>query len=118
MTGLDGQAAILSNRAQLLGVNLVKQYCVYILTNLHNTVLYIGVTSDLRRRILKHKSGPGNEFTKKYLVKKLVYFECGGDVGAAIKREKQIKAGSRQKKIGLVDSLSPLWEDLSDGILG
>jgi putative endonuclease len=57
-------------------------------------------------------------FTKKYLVKKLVYFKCGGDAGAAIKRERKIKAGSRQKKIGLVDSLNLLWTDLFDEILG
>ncbi len=76
-----------------------KQYCVYIITNFHNTVLYTGVTNDLQRRVLEHKSGKGGAFTSKYRATKLVYFECGEDVRAAILREKQIKAGSRQKKV-------------------
>jgi putative endonuclease len=68
-------------------------------------------------RILEHKSGDGSEFTKKYRVNKLVYFECGDDAGAAIKREKQIKASCSKKKIDLVDSFNPLWTDLSKEIL-
>lgn len=88
-----------------------RQYCVYILTNAHNTVLYTGVTNDLQRRVLEHREGKGR-FTKKYNVTKLVYFEVGEDVSAAISREKQIKAGSRQKKIDLVNSINPEWKDL------
>jgi putative endonuclease len=76
-----------------------KQYCVYIMTNAHNTVLYTGVTNNLARRVYEHKNGLGGVFTKKYNVHKLVYFEIGNDVNAAIAREKQIKGGSRQKKI-------------------
>ena len=91
-----------------------RQYCVYIMTNTHNTVLYTGVTNDLQRRVLEHKSGKGSAFTKKYNVTKLVYLECGDDVNSAIFREKQIKAGSRQKKIDLINSLNPEWKDLFD----
>jgi putative endonuclease len=77
-----------------------RQYCVYIMTNAHNTVLYTGVTNDLQRRVLEqeHRVGKGT-FTKQYNVTKLVYFECGEDVNAANFREKQIKAGSRKKKL-------------------
>ena len=84
------------------------------MTNAHNTVLYTGVTNDLQRRVLEHKSGKGSAFTKKYNVTKLVYLECGDDVNSAIFREKQIKAGSRQKKIDLINSLNPAWKDLFD----
>ena len=82
------------------------------MTNAHNTVLYTGMTNDLGRRVLEHRSGKGGMFTKKYNVNKLVYYEEGEDVNAAIFREKQIKAGSRQKKIDLVNSLNPEWKDL------
>ncbi len=89
-----------------------RQYCVYIMTNVHNTVLYTGVTNNLERRVMEHKAGKGGTFTKKYNVHKLVYFECGNDVNAAIFREKQIKAGSRKKKIDLIKSINPDWKDL------
>ena len=91
-----------------------RQYCVYIMTNIHNTVLYTGVTNNLQRRVVEHKSGKGGKFTSKYNVTKLVYYECGDDVNAAIFREKQIKAGSRKKKIDLVNSINPEWKDLSE----
>jgi putative endonuclease len=90
-----------------------RQYCVYIMANVHNTVLYTGVTNDLQRRDLEHKEGKGG-FTKKYNLTKLVYFEYGDDVNAAIMREKQIKAGSRQKKIDLITSMNENWKDLFD----
>jgi len=89
-----------------------RQYCVYIMTNTHNTVLYTGVTNNLQRRVVEHKSGKGSKFTSKYNVNKLVYFEWGNDVNFAILREKQIKAGSRKKKIDLVNSMNPEWKDL------
>ena len=91
-----------------------KPYCVYIMTNNYNTVLYTGVTNDLQRRVLEHKSGKGSEFTNKYNIKKLVYFVVTNDINAAIAREKQIKAGSRQKKVDLIDSINPDWTDLFD----
>ena len=89
-----------------------RQYCVYIMTNTHNTVLYTGVTNNLQRRVLEHRAGTGSAITKKYNAHKLVYFECGDDVNAAIFREKQIKAGSRRKKIDLIKSINPDWKDL------
>jgi putative endonuclease len=89
-----------------------RQYYVYILSNIHNTVLYTGVTNDLYRRVMEHRDGKGGAFTKKYKVKRLVYYECGDDINIAIFREKQIKAGSRQDKIGLIESMNPEWKDL------
>ena len=89
-----------------------RQYCVYIMTNSHNTVLYTGVTNNLERRVTEHRAGKGSTFTKKYNLDKLVYFECGNDVNTAIFREKQIKAGSRKKKIELIESINPNWNDL------
>ncbi len=93
-----------------------KQYCVYIMTNVHNTVLYTGVTNNLARRVYEHKNGLGSKFVKKYNVHKLVYYEIGNDVNAAIAREKQIKGGSRKKKIDLVNNMNPLWKDLYEEI--
>ena len=90
----------------------------YIITNKNNTVLYTGVTSDLVNRIDEHETGRyPNSFTKKYNVTKLVYFEVFPRIKDAIKREKQIKAGSRKKKIQLIDKLNPDWKDLSDGFV-
>jgi putative endonuclease len=89
-----------------------REYCVYILANSRHTVLYTGVTNNLQRRVMEHKSRKGSTFTKKYNVDKLVYFECGDDVSQAILREKQIKAGSRQKKIDLINEFNPEWKDL------
>jgi len=88
------------------------QYFVYILTNRTHSVLYTGVTNDLVRRIREHRNGFIPGFTKKYRVNKLVYFEYGDWIDSAIIREKQIKAGSRKKKVLLVESINPNWEDL------
>ncbi len=85
---------------------------VYILTNKYNRVLYTGVTNNLIRRVLEHRSGKYRSYTKKYNVTKLVYYEIYGDINLAIKREKQIKAGSRSKKISLIEKLNPEWNDL------
>jgi putative endonuclease len=87
-------------------------YYVYILTNKYNTVLYTGVTNDLESRVLEHRSPENRGFTARYKVHKLVYYEEYGDVVEAIAREKQIKAGSRQKKVDLIVSMNPLWEEL------
>jgi putative endonuclease len=91
-----------------------SQYCVYIITNKHNTVLYTGVTNNLPRRVIEHRNGKGSAFTKKYNIVKLVYFECGSSIDEAILREKQIKAGSRKKKEALIYSINPDWQDLLD----
>lgn len=72
-----------------------KQYCVYIMTNKQNTVLYTGITNNLIRRVLEHRSGTGSKLASKYNVKKLVYHEIMDDITVTISREKQIKAGSR-----------------------
>jgi putative endonuclease len=82
------------------------------MTNAHHTVLYTGVTNDLKRRVLEHKSGKMEGFTKKYNVTKLVFFECGDNINIAIAREKQIKGGSRQKKLDLINGMNPEWKDL------
>jgi putative endonuclease len=91
-----------------------KQYYLYMMTNKHNSVLYTGVTNDLQRRIYEHKSKLVEGFTKKYNITKLVYYEIFEDAYTAISREKQIKAGSRQKKIDLVNSFNKEWKDLYD----
>lgn len=84
-----------------------RQYCVYIMTNVHNTVLYTGVTNGLQRRVLEHRAGKLPGFTQKYRTTRLVYYECGEDVRVAIAREKTIKGGSRQDKIGLIERMNP-----------
>jgi putative endonuclease len=89
-----------------------RQYYVDIMTNKHNKVLYTGVTNDLRTRVYEHKEKLTGGFTKKYNVTKLVYYEVFDDPENAILREKQIKAGSRQKKIDLVDSMNSKWLSL------
>ena len=93
-----------------------RQYCVYIMTNKHNTVLYTGVTNNLERRVNEHKHGMGSGFAKRYSIHKLVYFEVGDNINIAIEREKQIKGGSRRKKIDLINNLNPDWRDLFDDI--
>ena len=82
------------------------------MTNFRHTVLYTGVTNDLARRIQEHKTG--SAFTKKYSVNKLVFYETGDDINIAIAREKQIKSGSRKKKIDLINSINPERKDLSE----
>jgi len=91
---------------------LNNEYCVYILTNKHNTTLYTGVTNDLKRRVFEHKKHMVKGFTDQYNLEKLVYFEVTIDIKAAILREKQIKNGSREKKINLIESTNPDWRDL------
>ena len=90
-----------------------KTYFIYIMTNKSNNVLYTGVTSDLKKRVYEHKVKLLEGFTKKYNAGKLVYYEIYEDIQSAIAREKQIKGGSRQRKIDLIESINPNWEDLS-----
>jgi len=82
------------------------------MTNRRNTVLYTGVTSNLSRRVYEHKAKLTEGFTKKYNICKLVYYEVFEDIREAIAREKQIKAGSRQKKIDLIATMNQTWKDL------
>jgi len=84
------------------------------MTNSSNTVLYVGVTNDLIRRVYEHKEKLADGFTKKYNIVKLVYYEVFEDIENAILREKQIKAGSRQKKVRLISSINREWHDLYD----
>ena len=90
---------------------------VYILTCKSNTVLYVGVTDDICRRIREHKSGIIEGFTKKYHVDKLVYYEEYKNPNEAIKREKQLKKWTRAKKIHLIESQNIAWNDLTDASL-
>ena len=90
-------------------------YYVYIVTNKSNTVLYIGVTSNLQERILQHKEKVFKGFTSKYECNKLVYFEEYQWIHNAIAREKKLKGGSRQNKINIIVQNNPSWRDLTDG---
>ena len=93
-----------------------RQYFVYIMTNKNNTVLYTGVTNDLKRRVYEHKEKLIEGFTQKYNITKLVYYEISGNVESAILREKQIKAGSRARKITLINNMNPEWRDLYEDL--
>jgi putative endonuclease len=91
-----------------------KQFYVYIMTNKSHSVLYTGVTSDLKKRVYQHREKLTDGFTQKYNVSKLVYYQIAQNAFAAISREKQIKGGSRAKKIELINNLNPDWKDLYD----
>ncbi len=88
-------------------------YFVYILTNWDDSVLYIGVTSNLEKRLYEHRNHLADGFTKKYNIHKLVYFEESVDVNSAIAREKQLKGWTRKKKNQLIQKANPEWKDLS-----
>ena len=94
----------------------MKWYYVYILTNWNNRVLYVGVTNNLRRRMIEHKEKINDGFTKKYNVTKLVYYESTDDIISAIRREKEIKGWLRKKKNELVTRMNPQWNDLSNDL--
>ncbi len=90
-----------------------RMFYVYIVTNYSNRVLYTGVTNDLYRRVYQHKNKLLKGFTHRYNCRKLVWFQETESIESAILREKQIKAGSRDKKIQLIESINPEWVDLS-----
>jgi putative endonuclease len=90
----------------------MSNYYVYIMTNKANTVLYAGMTNNLHRRIWKHKTGQGSQFTARYKIRKLVFYERFDKAVDAIAAEKRIKAGSRSKKEELINSTNPEWNDL------
>ena len=94
-----------------------KNYYVYIMSNKYNTVLYIGVTNDLKRRIYEHREKLVEGFTKRYNLIKLLYYEIYQDSYTAISREKQIQGGSRQDKIDLIEKTNKSWKDLYPAIL-
>ncbi|MFS4494145.1 GIY-YIG nuclease family protein [Maribacter sp. 2308TA10-17] len=91
----------------------MKQYYIYIVTNKNHTVLYVGMTNNLKLRLEQHQSKNNKGFTKKYSTYKLVYFEKTQYVNNAIKREKLIKGWRRQWKENLINDMNPDWEDLS-----
>jgi len=93
-----------------------RQYYIYIITNKLNTVLYTGVTNNLQRRIWEHREKLVAGFTNRYNLVKLVHFEVAENPASAILREKQIKAGSRRKKIELIDGMNRHWRDLYDDL--
>lgn len=93
----------------------MKQYYVYIMTN-HSKTLYIGITSNLKKRVWEHKNKLVEGFTKKYNINQLIYYEQTDNVYSAIAREKQLKKWRREKKIYLIDKMNPLWIDLLDNI--
>ncbi|NNG16438.1 MAG: GIY-YIG nuclease family protein [Gemmatimonadales bacterium] len=88
------------------------RFAVYILAS-HSGRLYVGVTNDLERRVLKHQLGVGAQFTRHYKVTKLVHYEQTSDVRSAIAREKQLKGWSRRKKVDLIETNNPGWRDLT-----
>lgn len=90
----------------------MNQYWVYMMTNRNKTVIYTGVTNDLSRRVQEHRAKEGSPFTKRYNVTMLVYYDSFARIYDAIAAEKKIKAGSRAKKIALIESVNPGWKDL------
>jgi len=95
----------------------MKNGYVYIVSNKKEGTLYVGVTSDLVKRVYEHKHSVVDSFTSKYQLKNLVYFEVFDEITEAIKREKQLKSGNRAKKITLIESTNPEWRDLYSKIL-
>ena len=91
-----------------------SQFYVYIVTNKGSTVLYTGVTRNLERRVQEHKDKLVPGFTSRYNIVKLVYYEVYENSESAVLREKRIKGGSRQKKIGLIESINGEWKDLAE----
>ncbi|MBQ9759907.1 MAG: GIY-YIG nuclease family protein [Clostridia bacterium] len=92
-------------------------FYVYILTNQTNAVMYIGMTNDLRRRITEHRNEEIDGFTKKYHVKKLVYYERYQNPLSAIAREKQLKHWTRKKKNALIEEHNPMWDDWAEAFV-
>ena len=92
----------------------MKTYYTYIMTNKTRTVLYTGVTNNLRRRVEEHKSGGGSTFTTRYHLTELDWFAEFSDANDAIAEEKRIKGGRRKDKMALINELNPDWKDLSD----
>jgi putative endonuclease len=95
----------------------MKKPAIYIITNKRNGTIYTGVTSNLIQRITQHRKGEISGFTSDYNCKMLVYYELFDSMLNAIAREKQIKAGSRIKKLALIESINPLWQDLYEQII-
>ena len=113
VTKLIRHSGILNRAAARISTNmLTRTYCVYILSNESRTV-YTGVTSDLARGLVQHRSGKGSSFTQLHKLGSLVWYEVTNDVWSAHEREKQIKSWNRKRKLALSESLNPGWEDTS-----
>jgi putative endonuclease len=95
----------------------LKQPCVYLLASQKNGTLYVGVTSDLVKRVWQHKNDPAEGFTKEHRIHMLVWYEAHETMESAIAREKDIKAWKRLWKLDLIESLNPDWNDLFDQIV-
>jgi putative endonuclease len=96
---------------------MIKSGAVYIMTNAKNTTLYVDVTSQLKNRVYKHKNNfYPDSFSSRYKLYKLVYYQGYFDIGEAILREKQLKAGPRKKKVALIEGMNPEWKDLFDDL--
>jgi putative endonuclease len=96
--------------------NIKNQYYIYILANKRNGTLYIGVTSNLVKRVHEHKNNIIEGFTKKYNIHKLVYYEITNDIESAIRKEKQLKKWNRKWKMNLIEKSNPEWIDLYYGL--
>ena len=96
---------------------MTKQPAVYVLASKRNGTLYIGVTSDLQKRVSKHKNDLVDGFTKRYGVHRLVYYELHEDMVSAIRREKQMKKWDRAWKLELIEKRNSGWKDLWEGII-
>jgi len=114
---LRGTKRACAERVEVKQSKNMKVGFIYIMTNKNNTTLYTGVTSDLPKRVQQHKENQYQQsFTAKYNLHKLVYWEAFQEIGDAIFREKQIKAGSRQNKLDLINPFNPEWKDLIEDI--
>ena len=94
----------------------MKSFCIYILAHKKNGALYIGVTSDLIKRVYEHRNDLADGFTRKYKIQKLVYFEQVDNADAAITREKRLKKWNRQWKVDLIEKSNPDWNDLYENL--
>ncbi|SIR06226.1 putative endonuclease [Acidiphilium rubrum] len=94
-----------------------RQPAVYMMANRRNGTIYVGVTSDLVRRVAQHRGGEGSGFTARYGCRMLVWFEMWGSMEGAIAREKRLKTGSRRGKLALIEAGNPEWEDLGFGLV-
>ena len=96
----------------------MSQYYVYLTTNESMSTIYTGVTNNLERRMHEHRQGVAQGFTRRYRVKRLVYYEVTTDISSAIGREKEIKGWVRSKKAALIQSMNPAWRDLGEELFG
>jgi putative endonuclease len=93
------------------------EYYVYILVSKRNGTLYVGMTEDIAKRVIRHKGGRGSKFVKKYNIQRLVYFEKANDYSEACNKERQLKSWERKWKLALIEQMNPEWKDLSNEFL-